>query len=143
MRDRASSRGQVRGQLSLSVVEAGVGVVLLVAVTAGFALSLPDASAETAQLDAYAADVGTVLAGEMPRHRDTSRLVEVSRSVAGFERERASLERRVERIPPENLLFRIRTPHGTVGFARPDGISLGSARVVTPAGAVTVWVWYA
>lgn len=132
-----------RGQLSLTVVEAGVGVLLVFAVTAGFALGTPQPDTAEVQLDAYARDAAAVLAGEPPRHQAETRLAEVARSEAAFERERDALRRRVERILPDNLMFRVRTPHGSVGFPRPAGVPLGSARVTTPHGDVTIWVWYA
>ncbi|WP_101295612.1 DUF7262 family protein [Halegenticoccus soli] len=132
-----------RGQLSLSAVEAGVGVVFVLAVAAGFALGLPDAGAREAQLDSYAADAATVLAQEPPRHGGATRLAEVSRSEASFERERDALDRRVDRILPDNLMFRVRTPHGAVGYRRPTGVPVGHATVTTLHGDVTIWVWYA
>ncbi|MEF8800773.1 MAG: hypothetical protein V5A38_02615 [Halolamina sp.] len=132
-----------RGQLSLSAVEAAIGVLLLFAATATFALGVPDAGAEEAQLDEYAADAATVLSREPPRHEGPTRLDEVSRSRAAFERERDALERRVERILPENLMFRVVTPHGAVGFQRPTDAPTGRATVPTLSGRVRIWVWYA
>jgi hypothetical protein len=132
-----------RGQLSLSAVEAAIGVLLLFAATATFALGVPDAGAEEAQLDEYAADAATVLSREPPRHEGPTRLDEVSRSRSAFERERNALERRVERILPENLMFRVVTPHGAVGFQRPTDAPTGRATVSTLSGRVIIWVWYA
>lgn len=135
--------GQARGQLSLSAVEAGIGVLLLFAATATFALGLPDAGTQEAQLDTYADDAVTVLSREPPRHGGATRLSEVSASRPAFERERDALERRVERILPANLMFRVVTPHGAVGFPRPTDVPTGRASVTTLNGRVTVWVWYA
>ncbi|UPV72903.1 hypothetical protein M0R89_10115 [Halorussus limi] len=132
-----------RGQLSLSVVEAGVGVVLILAVAMGFALGVSPPDDRAAQLDLYAEDAATVLAGEPPRHGGATRLSEVVRSSEAFERERAALRRRVARILPDNLMFRLRTPHGAVGFRKPAGVAVGSASVTTQFGDVTIWVWYA
>lgn len=132
-----------RGQLSLSAVEAAIGVLLLFAATATFALGVPDAGTEEAQLDEYAADAATVLSREPPRHDSPTRLAEVSRSQSAFERERDALERRVERILPENLMFRVVTSHGAVGFQRPTDAPTGQATVPTLSGRVIIWVWYA
>jgi hypothetical protein len=140
----ARAGGQsTRGQLSLSAVEAAIGVLLLFAATATFALGVPDVGAEEAQLDDYAADAATVLSREPPRHDGPTRLAEVSRSRFAFERERDALERRVERILPENLMFRVVTPHGAVGFQRPADAPTGRATVPTLTGRVILWVWYA
>lgn len=130
-----------RGQLSLSVVEAGVGVLLVVAVTATFGLALPDTGAREAQLDTYAADATTILVTEAPRHGGTTRLDELA-SRDRFARERGALERRVERILPENLLYRLHTPHGSVGHPVPDHVVVGRATVPTAEGDVTLRVWF-
>jgi hypothetical protein len=132
-----------RGQLSLPVVEAAIGVTLVLAVATSFATGVPGADTRTAQLEAYADDAVTVLAGEPPRHRGATRLSEVTRSRSAFERERAALERRVDRILPDNLLYRVETPHGSVGFQRPAGVAVGRSSVTTLHGTVQVEVWYA
>ncbi|MFC4358647.1 hypothetical protein ACFO0N_11920 [Halobium salinum] len=144
-RDRRRGRDGAsdRAQLSLSVVEAGVGVVFVLAVAAGFGLGVPTANTQEAQLDAYAEDTATVLSREPPRHAGATRLSEVARSERAFERERDALERRVDRILTDNLLFRVSTPHGAVGFRRPVGVPTGEATVTTLHGDVTVRVWYA
>jgi len=132
-----------RGQLSLSIVEAAVGVVFILAVALGFALGVPAADTRTPQLNAYADDAATVLANEPPQHAGETRLAEVTRSEESFERERASLRRRVDRILPDNLLFRVETPHGAVGFRKPAGVRTGTASATTIHGEVRIWVWYA
>lgn len=141
--DRGRARDDARGQLSLSVAEAAVGVVLILAVTTGFVLGVPEADTREPQLEAYASDAATVLAGEPPRHGGTTRLAEVARSPAGFERERAALERRIDRLLPDNLAYRVETPHGAVGYRKPAGVAVGVATVTTAGGDVTIRVWYA
>ncbi|WP_254838429.1 DUF7262 family protein [Natronomonas marina] len=131
-----------RGQLSLSIIEAAIGVVFVLAVTMGFALGVPAADTDTPQLNAYAEDVATVLANEPPQHAGETRLTEVTRSADAFDRERAALERRVDRIVADNLMYRVGTPHGAVGYERPAGARTGRATVPTPGGEVTIWVWY-
>ncbi|MFQ3320290.1 MAG: hypothetical protein ACI8UR_000439 [Natronomonas sp.] len=131
-----------RGQLSLSVIEAGVGVVFVLAVTMGFALGVSAPPTEAAQLDAYAEDTATVLANEPPRHAGETRLAEVTRSPAAFERERAALDARVDRLLDDNLMYRIETPHGAVGYRRPKNAPTGHATVPTAGGEVIVWIWH-
>ncbi len=132
-----------RGQLSLSLVEAGIGVVFLLAVAMGFALGVPAPDTREPQLDLYAQDAATVLAGEPPRHQGATRLAEVISSNESFQRERDALDRRVERILPDNLMYRVETPHGAVGFRKPARTAVGKAAVTTANGGVTIWVWYA
>lgn len=135
MRDRA--------QLPLALVEAAVGVVLVLAVTAGFVLGVPSPAGTEAQLEAYADDTATVLATEPPRHQGATRLSEIARSPTAFQRERAALDRRVDRILPDNLLYRVETPHGAVGFQTPANAPVGRRTVATGYGEVTITVWYA
>jgi len=132
-----------RGQLPMPAVEGALAVVLVLGVAAGFALGVAGPDIRQPQLDAYATDATTILANEPPQHQGGARLAEVVRSAESFERERATFRRRVVRILPDNLMFQVRTPHGTVGFAKPAGVTTGTATVTTRHGAVTVEVWYA
>lgn len=131
-----------RGQLSLPVAEAAVGVALLLTVTAAFGLGVGEPPTAEAQLDAYASDAATVLAGESPGHTDRTRLAEVARSAATLQRERAALRTRLARTLGANLLFRVETPHGAVGRPLPRETTLGRASVPTRNGLVVIWVWY-
>jgi hypothetical protein len=137
-------RGQTlrKAQLSLSLLEVAVGVLLVFAVLLGFVLGVPAPNTRDPQLEAYANDAMTVLASEPPRHQGTTRLSEVARSPDAFERERDELEHRIDRLLPDNLMFRVVTPYGAVGYQVPSGVSLGTARVTTTNGVVTILVWY-
>jgi hypothetical protein len=132
-----------RGQAALSVVEAGIGILLVLTVTLGFAFGVASPAADSTQLDAYARDALTILQNEQPRHVDRSRLRELTRSPAAFDRERGTLGRRVERILPENVLFRVETDHGALGYRVPGGVPTGTATVTTGRGTATIRVWYA
>lgn len=120
-----------------------MGVLLVLGTIGAFAVGVPDANRTEADLDRLASDAATVLSGEDPRHAGATRLAEVARSASAFDREADALERRVESVLPENVMFRVRTPHGAVGYERPNGVSVGVARVPTRYGTVTIWVWYA
>lgn len=132
-----------RGQLSLPVVEAGVGVLLVFAAASGFLLALPAQGTEHVQLNANARDTLSVLAADSPRHGDATRLAEVTRSQNAFDRESASLRRRVTRILPGNVLFSLHTPYGTVGYPEPSNVAFGVASRPTPYGRVRLEVWNA
>ena len=132
-----------RGQLPLSVLEAAIGLLLLLAVVMGFALGVTPADTRTPQLDVYATDGATILANEEPQHAGQTRLAEVAASRTAFEREHDALERRAERIFPDNVMFRIETRHGAAGYALPPDVPTGTATVATGSGEVTVEVWYA
>ena len=84
-----------------------------------------------------------MLGNEAPSHGESTRLAEVAASEDAFDREADALERRVDRILPDNLMYRVETPHGAVGFVRPSNVAVGVAHVPTGSGRVTVWVWYA
>ncbi|MFT4946856.1 MAG: hypothetical protein ACI8TL_001093 [Natronomonas sp.] len=133
-----------RGQATITAVEAGIGILLVLALSVAFALGSPGGAdqASTAQLDAYAEDAGTILAQEQPRHADQTRLAEITASQAAFEREATALERRIEEILPENTLFRLDTPHGSVGHPLPTDVHTGTATIPTTTRPVTLNVWY-
>lgn len=133
-----------RGQASLTVIETGVGVLLVMAVVFTFALGgAGDIDRSASQLDIYAADATTILSNEAPRHQDQTRLAEVAASQAAFDRERDEIQRRIERILPDHVMFRVETAYGTAGYPLPDDVTTGEATVLTTNGEVTLRVWYA
>jgi hypothetical protein len=142
-RESAGSPAGARGQLSLSAVEAAVGVLLVLGALATFAAGVPEGDRTEADLEVLAEDAATVLAGESPRHAGATRLAEVARSPSAFEREADALERRIESVLPENVMYRVRTPHGAVGYEPPAGVAVGAVTVPTQYGDVTIRVWYA
>lgn len=125
-----------RAQLSLSTVEAFVGALLVIAVATGFVVGGDDGVGEDAQLDAYAADGAAILAAG-----EEGNLTALTRN-ATFERARGPARARLAATLPANLLFRVVTPHGAVGYPRPADGPIGRATRVTIGGTVTVWVWY-
>jgi len=133
-----------RAQATVTAIEAGIGVLLLLALSVSFALGAPGGAdpAAGAQLEAYAEDTTTILASEQPRHGDRTRLSEVTASESAFEREADALERRIERILPENVLFRLETEYGSVGHPLPGNVQTGTATVPTTNGSITLQVWY-
>lgn len=135
---RENRPGADRGQLSLPLAEAGVGVLLVFAVTAGFAIGVPSDDAAAGQLDAYAADVATAL------HSDNaSRLAAIASDETTLDAHRSDLRATVEALLPAHALYRIETPAGALGYPVPGGRPVGQARVTTPAGTIAVRVWYA
>jgi hypothetical protein len=132
-----------RAQLPMALLEAAIGVVLVLGIALGFGLGVPTPDGDAAQLDAYAGDALVLLEEEPPRHGNASRLAEVVGSEDAFDRERASLDRRLDRILPDNLMYRLETPHGAVGQPVPSGVPTGVARTTTVEGAVHIRVWYA
>jgi hypothetical protein len=150
MRDRPPGRRRSvaacdgeRGQLSLPLVEAVVGALLVAAVAMGFALGVPEPGTRTAQLDAYADDATTLLATDPPAGTGTSRLAAASRSTASFDRERAALAARLDELLPAAVVYRLRTPAGSLGYRPPTGRPVGRAVTPTAYGSVVLEVWYA
>lgn len=131
-----------KGQLSLSLLEVMLGVAFVFAVLLGVVLGVPSPDTHDAQLETYADDVATVLASEPSPHLESSRLSGFTHSPVTFERERNELTHRIDHLLPDNLMFRVETPHGAVGYRIPSGVSLGTTTVTTPNGDVTIVVWY-
>jgi hypothetical protein len=132
-----------RGQLSLSVVEAFVGALLVVAVATTFALGAPAADVDRPQLDRYAGDVATALADRPATGTTGSLAAAVARSAESFRDRDAELRRAAEAVLPPDVLVRVETPHGAVGFAPPSSGAVGTARLTVGGGTLTVEVWYA
>lgn len=132
-----------RGQLPLSVVEAAIGLVLLLSLAGAFSLGVAPIDDSHTQLEAYASDAATILATEAPEHAGQTRLAEVSASSSAFQREGPSVERRADRLLPDNVMYRIETPQGALGYVRPAGVPTGTATVATGRGEATIRVWYA
>lgn len=132
-----------RAQLPVSLLEAALGVVVILGVALGFAIGVPSADTREPQLTAYAEDATTVLASEPPDHQNATRLGEILASEQSFQRERGELRQRTDAILPDNVMFRVETPHGTVGFPVPGNVATGEATVTTVGGALTIRVWYA
>lgn len=131
-----------RGQLSLSVVEALVGLVLVIGTVSAFALSPPAPATGEAQLDRYARDTLTVLRSDAPADDGRSRLAALTRSAGSFEAEREAADRRIRSLLPAHLSYRVTTPHGTFGDPRPPaGRPVGRAHATTADGPVTLRVW--
>jgi len=131
-----------RGQLSLSVVEAAVGVLLVMGVATGFAVGVTAPPSSTPQLDALAHDTATVLGSEPTDRARTPRLVALARSNRSFAQVRTSTRERIEELLPPDVAFRVRTPWGALGYPHPPTTPVGSATVPTRYGSVTIRVWY-
>lgn len=129
-----------RGQLSVPMVEAAIGVLLVLAVTAAFVIApmpTPDADHE---LDRFAEDTVRVL----QRASGDGTPPPITRAIDSkdrFESARPALKARLTELLPPGVLFRVETPHGALGHPRPDGVVHGQAILPTTAGPVSVVVW--
>lgn len=131
-----------RGQLSLPVVEAAVGVVLVVGVTAAFAVAVPGPNRERAQLERYAGDTATTLAETPADEGEGPFLARALASPSAFQRARPRLRNRSTAAVPGSVRVRVETPRGAVGPPRPPSRPAGRATATTVRGPVRVVVWY-
>jgi hypothetical protein len=137
--DRASER---RGQLSLSVVEAAVGLLVVLAASTAFLVGLPDEGAEDAASTVLAED-GLVALGATPPDGDgASRLTALARDQSSFARERSHAAEQLRNLYPDRVRYRLETPHGAVGDSLPPRGPVGRAQRHTTDGRVTLWVWF-
>jgi hypothetical protein len=131
-----------RGQLSLPVVEAVVGVVLVLGVTAAFAVAVPGPGRDRAQLERYADDAATTLAGAPAEEGDGPFLARALASSSAFRGARSRLRERATAPLPGSVRVRVETPRGAVGPPRPPARPAGRATVTTAEGPVRVVAWY-
>ncbi|MFC6987940.1 hypothetical protein ACFQJD_03000 [Haloplanus sp. GCM10025708] len=130
------------GQLSLSVFEAGVGVLLILGVAAGFGLGLAGPPTDSAQLDRYADDAATTL-GATPATAGNRTLLEaLAHTPASFERERPAARSHLTKLVPATVRIHVRTPVGTFGPAPPSTVAVGRTTASTRHGPVTLEAWY-
>jgi hypothetical protein len=128
-----------RGQLSLSVLEAGIAALLVLSVASLFVLS-PTAADRSEHLDRHASDLGDLLVTGGP---ETPRISAVAGSADVFDRDAEALESVARTVLPAAVQYRVETPHGPLGDRRPPYASAVSNHVVTANGTVSIWVWYA
>lgn len=126
-----------RAQLSLSVLEVAIGVLVVFAMLTGIILGVPTPERGT-QLDTYARDTATLLEDPAAPHRPSA----LTASPSAFEQGQDALRARLEELLSENLMARIETPHGTIGYRAPPDAPIGRATIPTPNGSVQILVWY-
>lgn len=131
-----------RGQLSMPLVEAVVGALVILAVAGGFVVAGDGdgRAARTAQLDREAADALWLLAEEPFAENRT--LAGVLAAEERFARNRSAVRARLVALLPDGAFFRLETPHGAVGQPAVDGVPAGEAARTTRHGRVRLRVWY-
>lgn len=127
--------------MSLSVVEAIVGLVVVLAAATTFLVGLP-AAGDEADLTLLAEDGLTVLDATPPAGDGASRLTALARDRSGFVRERSQADARLRALYPAHVRYRLETPYGAVGDPLPPGRPVGEARRHTASATVTLRVWY-
>lgn len=142
MCDARRRPGSGRGQLSLSVVEAAVGLLVVLAAATTFVVGLPETGAEDTELTVLAADGLTVLGSTPPEGDGTSRLATLAEDQSSFVRERNPTDEQLRALYPDGARYRLETPHGVVGDPLPPREPIGRAQRLTAGGRVTLWVWF-
>lgn len=127
-----------RAQLSLSVLEVAIGVLVVFAVLSGIILGVPTPEHRGTQLDTYARDTAILLEDPAAPHRPSA----LTASPSAFEQGQKALRARLEGLLSENLMARIESPHGTIGYRAPPDAPIGRATIPTPNGSVQILVWY-
>jgi hypothetical protein len=131
-----------RGQLSLSVVEAAVGLLVVVAASTTFVVGLPATGATAGELSVLAADGVAALDATTPDGEGASRLAALARDRSGFVTEEDEAAEQLRALYPAGVRFRLETPHGAVGWPHPPRGPVGTARTRAANTTVTLWVWY-
>ncbi len=120
------------------MMEVAIGVLVVFAVLSGLVLGVPTPEFRETQLDAYAQDTATLLEDPSTQYRPS----ELTTSPSAFERRAPILGDRLEELLPENLMARIETPHGAIGYRSPTDAPVGRTTIPTPNGSVQILVWY-
>ena len=133
--------GSERGQVSLSLVEAVVGLLVVLAAATTFLVGLPDAGAESEELDVLAADGLAALGATPPTEDGASRLSALARARGTFTQEARPTDDQLRALYPETVRYHLETPHGTVGTPVPPSRTFGQAQAYRLNTWVTLRVW--
>ncbi|ELZ72946.1 hypothetical protein C457_03256 [Haloferax prahovense DSM 18310] len=139
--DDASARTEDRGQLSLTVVEAAVATLLVLAVAAGFALAPPAPASEADSLERQATDAASLVAA-VPAGATGTLLGSACASSGDFDARAARLHEVASAGLPSGAFVSLRTDVGSVGRPPPETARVGSATAAVPRCTATVKVWY-
>ncbi|MFC7204507.1 hypothetical protein ACFQJC_13350 [Haloferax namakaokahaiae] len=131
--------GTARGQLSLTVVEAAIATLLILAVTASFAFTPSPPSEST--LDSEAANAAALLT-TVPNDGTGTVLGSACSSEAELDSREDQLRSILASSLPDGAFVYLQTPVGTVGTPPPDSARVGTAPVVVPECSATLEVWY-
>jgi hypothetical protein len=134
--------GVDRAQVSLSVVEGVVGLLVVVAASTTFLVGIPAAGTDEAELTNLATDGLTVLDATPPTGDGASRLTALVRERASFVRERDETDAQLRAVYPPGVRYRLETPYGAVGDPLPPERVVGRAQRHTAGGSVTLRVWF-
>lgn len=130
-----------RGQLSIPTIEVSIGILLVFGVISLLTIGVSPPAQVDPQLEQYAEDTGTLL---MSTGTDRAPpLPGVVQDKAAFTQYRSAIDQRTDRLLPDNLLYAIETPHGTIGEQPPAYVTTGRTIRTTPSGTVTITVYYA
>ncbi|WP_430639236.1 DUF7262 family protein [Haloferax volcanii] len=136
-----STRTDDRGQLSLTVVEAVVATLFVLAVAAGFALAPPAPTAESDALARQATDAAS-LVGSVPAEGPGTLLGVACGSPAEFDDRAARLHEVAAAGLPNGAFVSLRTEVGSVGRPPPETARVRTATAVVPRCTATLEVWY-
>ena len=131
-----------RAQLATSLIESGVGALLILAVVSGFLWAPIDTANSTPELDQLAADTLYILDEDTSSNSSQTRLAAMCHSSSMSMSEQTLLRDRIETILPPTVFAEIKSPHGTIGPAAPVGGYTGRAVSVGNHCTVAIEIWY-
>lgn len=128
-----------RAQLSMTLLEAGLAVVLIFGVTGLILVADADPDGDTGgrAVNQFAVDVGHLITGST----GTPSIDRVLATNTSFAEYRDDIETTIRAALPPGYFFRIQTAYGGIGYPKPAHVELGQATVQSFNGTVTIWVW--
>ncbi|KAB1192334.1 hypothetical protein GJR96_02305 [Haloferax sp. MBLA0076] len=132
-------RSDARGQLSLTVVEATIVTLFVLAVAASFTLT--PTPMQTASLDQQATDAAALVAS-VPADAPGTLLGVACESSGDFDTRAEQLHTTASTGLPDGAFVWLRTSVGSVGTPPPDSARVGTASAVVPRCTATLEVWY-
>ncbi|AFK18319.1 hypothetical protein E6P09_06010 [Haloferax mediterranei ATCC 33500] len=130
-----------RGQLSLTMVEAAVATLFILAVAASFSLTPTAPVGTETALDQRATDAAALVA-DVPADGPGTFLGAACASPGDFDARAARLHEVATAGLPTGAFVSLRTDVGTVGTQPPETARVGTASVAVPRCTATLEVWY-
>lgn len=129
-----------RGQLSIPTIEVSIGILLVFGVISLLTIGVTPPAQVDPQLEQYAEDTGVLLI--QTGTEKAPPLAGALTDKATFTQYRSAISQRTDRLLPDNLMYVIETPHGTIGHQPPAYVTTGRTIRTTPHGTVTITVYY-
>jgi|APHM01.1.fsa_nt_gi hypothetical protein len=131
-----------RGQLATALIEAGVGVLLILAVISGFVWTPTATVGSDAVLDQHASDTVTLLLSAPPIEEGQSSLNDACLTTSTVTRDRAEIMRQLQKVAPTGVGVSLHISQAHLGERPPTLVETGTATRVISECVIHLEMWW-